>query len=209
MIRISFKLADIPHTEIKESISSLGFGAAEAKRLKSISNAEAQGLSLCALLALRAALNDTQEHTVLRTERRKPYFEDLPLHFSLSHVKSLAIAALCDSDIGVDAEWIDSERRTSDIARRFFSDAERRAIECADDPLLAFYSLWTKKEAYAKLTGKGIAEIYSGELPSKLLFEQYLIELNGKRGILSVCHKKNESISIINTYKELLLYELF
>jgi phosphopantetheine--protein transferase-like protein len=46
------------------------------------------------------------------------------------------------------------------MAERFFSRAERQSLlECSlgEERTDRFYRLWVKKEAYAKLTGEGIA----------------------------------------------------
>jgi 4'-phosphopantetheinyl transferase len=59
-----------------------------------------------------------------------------------------------DRAIGVDVE--DSRRRVEGpgIARRFFAPAEVRALERGE---LAFFELWTLKEAYIKARGQGLA----------------------------------------------------
>ena len=207
MIKLSFKAVYDLNGDTDSLISSLGFGVLEAQRIKEIKNKSAQALSLAARSALRDALGNNEEHIILRTENRKPYFDDASLLFSLSHSDPIAVAALSDSEIGVDLEFIDPERRTSDIARRFFSNSERSRMSSAIDPILAFYALWTKKEAYAKLTGKGLTENLSRDLPRELFVDQYLLEDRGKKAILSVCHTKDEQISVLNERKDLILSE--
>ena len=208
MLKISFCLTDCLSESTEKSISSLPFGNAERSRLSAIKNKSARASSVGALLALSEIVDTSLDCTVCRTKDRKPYFRSLPFHFSLSHVSSLSVAALADSPVGIDVEWSDSSRDTSGIAARFFTPDEQEQISRSNDPVLTFLSLWTKKEAFAKLTGEGLISVCSGTIPSDAEFTQYIIELNGRRGVLSVCHSSEKKISILNPYKELKLYEL-
>lgn len=83
------------------------------------------------------------------------------LHFSVSHSGGLALIAvtrLCP--IGVDVEHVRPRRYDIEVARRFFTTRESTVLESlpeADRPA-AFFNLWTRKEAWLKATGVGIAE---------------------------------------------------
>ncbi len=200
MIELSIKLTDLLQSDIENEISSLPFGESEISRLFSIRNKDAQRLSFAALLALSDILKDRECPNIKRSDSGKPYFEGYPLFFSLSHIEKIAVAVVCDSHIGVDLEWIDKKRKTNEISRRFFSPEEQKLIRESSDPALSFFSIWTKKEAYAKLIGKGLSSVCSDELPQDLLFTQYIIEYDGKKGILSICHYNDEEISIIGEY---------
>lgn len=194
-------------------ISSLPFGLGERQRLASMKNEDAKSLSLSAWLTLKELLEregygGSDDLSVLRTKERKPYFKSLPLHFSLSHTDGAVSAALCDSPVGIDLEWLDYGRNISAISDRFFNSNEQKAIALSSDTVLSFFSLWTKKEAYAKLTGKGLAAVCSGDLDETAYFFQYIIELGARRGILSVCCATSEDITIYDPYKEFKIYEL-
>ena len=208
MIKLSFRLSGELPLDTNLIISSLPFGEEEIQRLLSIKNNDAQRLSLSALLALSDTLSAENNCTILRTENRKPYFKDLPLSFSLSHIDHIAAAAVCDTPVGIDMEWLDDKRNVKAISSRFFSKDEQTNIANSSDPLNSFFSAWTKKEAYAKLTGKGLASIYASELPVGLFFRQYQLDLCGKKGILSICQQNNKEILILNPYDELKIIEL-
>jgi 4'-phosphopantetheinyl transferase len=85
---------------------------------------------------------------------------DSRLKFNLSHSAGLAlIAVAADSDVGVDVEYIRAHTDYEEIARRFFSAAEVDQLIALPKQLYAeaFISCWTKKEAYLKACGDGLA----------------------------------------------------
>jgi 4'-phosphopantetheinyl transferase len=80
-----------------------------------------------------------------------------PLHFNLSHSKSIALLAVTlGSEVGVDVEDIRPIER--DVATRFFSPAEIASMAPLDGEewLDAFYRCWTRKEAILKVEGMGL-----------------------------------------------------
>lgn len=84
----------------------------------------------------------------------------LPLHFNLSHSGDRVVIAIARTPVGIDLE---TPRRLGDfesMARRFFSPREVRVLARipASERLDAFFACWTRKEAYLKLTGRGIAK---------------------------------------------------
>lgn len=83
------------------------------------------------------------------------------IYFNLSHSGAYVICVVADFEVGADIQ-----RRTNireSLIRRFFSEEENmRMNECGEDEILKermFAKIWTVKEARAKLTGRGIAEI--------------------------------------------------
>jgi 4'-phosphopantetheinyl transferase len=82
------------------------------------------------------------------------------LTFNLSHSASLALIAIATaSNVGVDVEYIRAQSDYADIAARFFSAAESDYLIALPSHLYpeAFFSCWTKKEAYVKACGEGLA----------------------------------------------------
>jgi len=82
------------------------------------------------------------------------------LKFNLSHSAGLALIAFATaSDVGVDLEHIRPQSDYADIARGFFSAAEVDYLMALPSHLYAeaFFSCWTKKEAYLKAYGEGLA----------------------------------------------------
>ena len=80
--------------------------------------------------------------------------------FNLSHSQGLALYAVtCDRQIGVDLEHIRPVPNAENIALRFFSEREK-AVFTALPPSqkqAAFFNCWTRKEAYMKAIGEGLA----------------------------------------------------
>jgi 4'-phosphopantetheinyl transferase len=82
------------------------------------------------------------------------------LTFNLSHSAGLALIAIATaSNVGVDIECIRWQPDYADIARHFFSAAEIAGLSALPSHLFteALFSCWTKKEAYLKACGEGLA----------------------------------------------------
>lgn len=89
------------------------------------------------------------------TERGKPYFENSPWYFSISHSKGHVFCALSRRNIGIDAEELDREIRP-ELAEKILSPMEREQYDKAEDKRLALLTFWVLKEAQAKFTGEGL-----------------------------------------------------
>ena len=83
------------------------------------------------------------------------------LHFNLSHSGDLALLAVARRGaVGVDVEQWRTNVQHLEIAERFFSPYEREALRSLSGEeaiLRGFFSTWSRKEAYLKATGHGIA----------------------------------------------------
>ena len=89
------------------------------------------------------------------TERGKPYFESGGLHFSVSHTKRHVFCCLGPKNLGIDGE--EANRNLSPrIAEGYLSQGERAGWEALGKRREDLLRLWILKEAYAKLTGRGI-----------------------------------------------------
>ena len=82
------------------------------------------------------------------------------LDFNVSHSGDLALCAVTRARaVGVDVEAVRPEFATDEVARRFFAPGEVVALEALapDERVEAFFACWTRKEAYIKARGSGIA----------------------------------------------------
>jgi 4'-phosphopantetheinyl transferase len=89
----------------------------------------------------------------------KPELPGETIRFNLSHAGRLALLAFTpDRDVGVDVEEIRERDREDDLARRFFRSEEAGEIRARPpgERAAAFFSVWTRKEAVLKATGRGI-----------------------------------------------------
>lgn len=89
------------------------------------------------------------------TERGKPYFQNNPYHFSITHTKNHVFCALADTPIGIDAEELDREINPL-LAERILSPKEYAQYQAAPDSQLALLTFWVLKEAQAKCSGQGL-----------------------------------------------------
>ena len=89
------------------------------------------------------------------TDRGKPYFENSPWHFSISHTPRHAFCVLALGPVGVDAEELD-RKISLKLADKVLSPGERTRFDAAADKRLALLKLWVLKEAAAKLSGEGL-----------------------------------------------------
>jgi 4'-phosphopantetheinyl transferase len=91
----------------------------------------------------------------------KPLLEgNSNLRFNVSHTHGLAIMAFVrDRAIGVDVENMGRKTELKPLAKRFFSDGEWQALrDLSGQELRAgFFRCWTRKEAYIKAKGDGLA----------------------------------------------------
>jgi 4'-phosphopantetheinyl transferase len=116
------------------------------------------------ILAAYTGLNPAELPIVIDA-RGKPRLE-LPAapFFNLSHTNALALAAVSRAaPVGVDVEIIRPAPRLDDLAARFFASGETAALRALPDAqrLDAFYACWTRKEAFVKAEGSGIANALS------------------------------------------------
>ena len=94
----------------------------------------------------------------------KPYFRDLPVYFNLSHSGEYVLCAVSTEEIGADIQQ-HCGKDVGKLARRFFPEREWTALERAgEERERLFYRLWARKEAYGKLTGKGVADALGVDL---------------------------------------------
>ena len=92
---------------------------------------------------------------ILTTPRGKPYFEDSPLHFSITHTKNHAFCVLAPHPVGIDAEEQDRNINLR-LADKILSPPEKARFEKAPDKRAALLRLWVLKEAAAKCSGEGL-----------------------------------------------------
>jgi 4'-phosphopantetheinyl transferase len=84
-----------------------------------------------------------------------------PLFLNTSHSAEIAICAVASAcPIGVDVERTREIPEIEQIGRHFFlaGETQKMMAQPLDSRMDAFYACWTRKEAFLKATGEGIAE---------------------------------------------------
>lgn len=92
---------------------------------------------------------------ILKTERGKPYFENSPYHFSISHTPKHAFCVLSRENVAIDAEELDRAINLR-LAEKILSPSEKIRFDAAPDKCRALLTFWVLKEAAAKLSGEGL-----------------------------------------------------
>jgi 4'-phosphopantetheinyl transferase len=111
----------------------------------------------CADRELRGLLARYLEHPVriVLEEHGKPRLDDDSLAFNLSHSGTLALVAISsEGPLGIDIEQHRTIRDIDQLAKRYFTPAEAALV--ARDPAV-FFRLWSRKEAWIKAQGGGLA----------------------------------------------------
>lgn len=116
-------------------------------------------LTVCTVSRLLESIAEPREIVMKYEKNGKPYMRDYPFFFNLSHSGGYVFCVLSEREAGADIQRC-SPADYGRLAGRFFSEEERLALDgCAGEGerRRLFYRLWTRKEAFGKLTGEGIA----------------------------------------------------
>ena len=114
------------------------------------------GAELLLIQAVRDLIPEAPLPLRIGTERNgKPFLQDLPYFFSLSHSGTLAACSIADRAIGLDVQI--RRQVTPAFIKRCFTEEEQLYLERSDSPVEAFTMLWTRKESLLKMTGEGLA----------------------------------------------------
>lgn len=121
------------------------------------------------------------------SEYGKPYIsrrEDM--HFNISHSKNYVVCAFSDKEVGIDIQV--HRNGKGDVAQRFFSAEDRELMRSlaqnGENPEEIFFSIWTVKEAYMKLTGEGMRQ---GLDTTAIEFDEYSRGETQEMGHSSIC----------------------
>ena len=92
----------------------------------------------------------------------KPELLNSPLDFSISHTQHLLVALFSlEGPVGIDLESSHRRLPWKKLAARFFASEEAAFLAAAaseDEMRRTFLQFWTRKEAFVKATGEGIAD---------------------------------------------------
>ncbi|OQX65346.1 MAG: hypothetical protein B5M55_04175 [Desulfococcus sp. 4484_242] len=91
-------------------------------------------------------------------------FSDAEITFNMSHSHGMALYAVSFGNaVGVDIEKIRSGMSFHRIAKRFLSPRESEILQRLppDQVKNAFFTCWTRKEAYIKARGEGLSSLLS------------------------------------------------
>lgn len=162
VVVVSFKTVVAPDA-IDRMLEWLDPG--EQERWKRFQSAKAKSEFLAGRSLLRRVLGHATGYRPERlvfhyNAKGRPELAGGGLAFNLSHSHGLGLLAVTQSGrIGVDIERVRPVTDLLGLARRYFTPDEVGAIEASDIncQLDVFYQLWTRKEAFIKAHGEGVA----------------------------------------------------
>lgn len=151
--------------------------------------------------------NDYGKPQILKAQNKSK------LHFNMSNSENmLCIGFIKNESIGVDIEVIKRISNHAEIANNFFSNFEIQQLKSfpQDKSLDGFYTCWTGKEAFIKLSGEGLSyplkefdvqikelrtdEIYRYKIQVKKNEENFFVEaFKFQDELIGACALKNES----------------
>lgn len=177
------------------------------RRLETKASLLGAGLLLDEVLKKSFGLSNIEIQT---NEYGKPFLKNHPeIHFNLSHSGGVVVLTVSDTECGVDIESTAKPHEAMGVANRFFSRNEYAAMVLSADPNEAFCRLWTLRESYVKMRGKGFAiglstlkcdfhrgvcTIYQDNLPQTDAFFKEFRDIHGYR--VAVCTNEAAEYSI-------------
>ncbi|WP_419022934.1 4'-phosphopantetheinyl transferase family protein [Emergencia sp.] len=96
---------------------------------------------------------DFDQAQIVREEKGKPYFADIPLEFSLTHSGQLWMCLFSGKPVGLDLQQVKSLEYEK-IADRQYTKEEQHYVRLWG--LAGFFDVWVRKEAFCKCTGQGL-----------------------------------------------------
>lgn len=107
---------------------------------------------------------------------------------SISHSNGRCAVCVSKNPIGIDIEKI-ADRDFEKIVRKTFGKKENEYY-FNNKSLQAFYEIWTRKEAYSKISGEGISDIMKGTDTFSLSGYEFTTQITDGF-TLTVCEKKS------------------
>ena len=93
------------------------------------------------------------ENDLKYSEHGKPVADSI--YFNVSHAGDYVVGVLSDCEVGCDIEK--NANAPLEVAEHYFYHSELAYIKAAEDKDKAFFTLWTLKESYMKMTGRGMS----------------------------------------------------
>ena len=93
---------------------------------------------------------------VSKEKNGKPYFDELPVFFNISHSDNAVCCGIADEKIGVDIQSI--VEKYENILESTMSEGESSPILSSASPQKEFTRFWTLKESVVKYRGTGIGD---------------------------------------------------
>ncbi len=126
-------------------------------------------------------------------------------HFSLSHCSGASLIVVDPADeLGCDIERIDRPVKSQDLLeKRICSEEELRYLEgvTSENRKSEFLRIWTRKESYSKMTGRGLGEDFHSfsvlnDSLEKDGQQAFLSSFNEDAFVFSVSQRRSREVSV-------------
>jgi 4'-phosphopantetheinyl transferase len=162
-----------------------------------------------------------KEINIYKGEQGKPYLADYANYFNVSHSGDWVVLAISDQEVGIDIEKI--RKVDFRIAERYFSEEEKNKLFKleGDKKTKYFLDLWTLKESYLKLLGKGLTKslstftivgengnfhlLHDEQIDHNVNFRQFKVDETHKTSVCAYSSNINTKIQILKI-EELIPY---
>ena len=108
----------------------------------------------------------------------KPYVKEnrwngKPFYYNLSHSGNLVACVISDAEVGIDVQEC-KDIGFLQMAGKYYAPEEVSfMVQCPQDECKReFYRLWTRKEAYGKMTGEGVAGYLGKVVPDDVVIKE-------------------------------------
>lgn len=175
---IKFVSVDISNIEYNDEKISSSYFCKRVNEYQTLEDKTRCYYSYLILKNLFAKIKINLDNLNIKADKNgKPFVENVPIYFSISHSKNYVAAAISDKQIGLDIQ--SKSEYNSQIAKRYFSKTDNYKLEKAKQKDLMFTRFWTKFESSLKLFGS-IAKFKSNTKKLKHKFKQYKDNNNNK-----------------------------
>lgn len=99
--------------------------------------------------------NEVPPEKVAIHAQGKPYLENSPFHFNISHSHACVVCAIGLEELGIDIQY-HKHSNIERLAKRILTQKEWKKFRSSSDKTHFFYDRWSEKESYLKYTGEGI-----------------------------------------------------
>ena len=150
----SINVNGLSDEELRRGFEQMSDGRKES--VMRMHNKKKRNLRICADMLCRKAIAEfcgvnTDEIRFTLSPSGKPYVNNLPVYFSISHSGNLAVCAVSEKEIGIDIEK--TRELHPRISEKFCTESEAEYIRTAENGI---FRIWTLKEAYFKCIGTGL-----------------------------------------------------
>ncbi|MFI3260635.1 MAG: 4'-phosphopantetheinyl transferase superfamily protein [bacterium] len=134
-------------------------------------------------------------------EHGKPFINNCPVKFNISHTDNMVVVAFSEYEIGVDVEKVNEF--SENLVSYIFDEIEIKEYSDLLTDLVFLTNVWTKREAYLKMVGTGISSDFNN-----IKFDYKKLSLCYNGFMISSAELDNHIISISSNDKSYELKEI-